>query len=237
MAHPTSGQEKSYPRQRYFLAKLLVQSVYKILFSVTVKEDLKFPSTGPVLVVANHLSYLDIPFLGAFLPRPAIFISKGEVMDIPVLGWLLRSFGTVGLRRGQSDRRAIRQSLGVLNNGDLLVIFPEGTRSRDGKLLNGQPGVGLLARRSDAMLAAAAITGTESITIRSFFRKRLTLRVGAPIPLAELVPGATAATAADITKALMYRLAALLPPQYQGLYACEELRCNPSKQAPGSGST
>ena len=203
----------------YYVVTSLVRPVIRLLLAVRVTGGADFPRTGPVLIAANHLSYFDIPFLLIFMPRPPIFVAKQEVTNFPLAGWLLRQLGTVSLRRGESDRRAIRHSLAVLENDDALLIFPEGTRSRGGGLLAGLPGVGLLARRSTVPLVTAAITGTEKLTLRSFFRCGLTLTIGSPVTLEALTPNSRRATAAEITEALMQQLAALMPPEYRGHYA------------------
>ena len=213
---------RSYPGFLYVVYYIiidLVRIVTRLLLAVRVTGGADFPRTGPVLVAANHLSYFDIPFLLIFMPRPPIFVAKQEVTNFPLAGWLLRQLGTVSLRRGESDRRAIRHSLAVLENDDALLIFPEGTRSRGGGLLAGLPGVGLLARRSAVPLVTAAITGTEKLTLRSFFRCGLTLTIGSPVTLEALTPNSRRATAAEITEALMQQLAALMPPEYRGHYA------------------
>ena len=216
---------RSYPRLLYVVYYAIipiVQLVTRLLLAVRVTGAADFPRTGPVLIAANHLSYLDIPFLIIFLPRPPIFIAKQEVTAVPLVGRLIHRLGTVSIRRGQSDRRAIRHSLAVLENGDVLLIFPEGTRSRRPGLLAGLPGVGLLARRAGVPLVTAAITGTEKLTLRSFFRQSLTLTIGSPVTLDELLPHGRRATASEITEALMQQLAALMPPEYRGHYADAE---------------
>ena len=221
----STGRARSYPRFLcvvYYAIIPVVRLITRLLLAVRVTGGADLPRAGPALIAANHLSYLDIPFLLIFLPRPPIFVAKQEVTAIPLAGWLLRQLGTVSLRRGESDRRAIRHSLAVLENDDALLIFPEGTRSRGGGLLAGLPGVGLLARRSGVPLVTAAITRTEKLTLRSFFRLGLTLTIGSPVTLDELLPNGRRATAAEITEALMQRLAALMPPEYRGHYAAVE---------------
>ena len=218
----TTVRARSYPSFLYVVYYIiidLVRLVTRLLLAVRVTGGADFPRTGPVLVAVNHLSYFDIPFLLIFMPRPPIFVAKQEVTSFPLAGWLLRQLGTVSLRRGESDRRAIRHSLAVLENDDVLLIFPEGTRSRRGGLLAGLPGVGLLARRSKVPLVTAAITGTEKLTLRSFFRCGLTLTIGSPVTLEALTPNGRRATAAEITQTLMQQLAALMPPKYRGHYA------------------
>ncbi len=216
---------RSYPRFLYVVYYIiigLVRLVTRLLLAVRVTGGADFPRTGPVLIAANHLSYFDIPFLLIFLPRPPIFVAKQEVTAFPLVGRLLHRLGTVSIRRGQSDRRAIRHSLAVLENDDVLLIFPEGTRSRRPGLLAGLPGVGLLARRAGVPLVTAAITGTEKLTLRSFFRCGLTLTIGSPATLETLTPNGRRATAGEITEALMQQLAALMPPQYRGHYSDAE---------------
>ncbi len=222
MTASSAVRARSYPRFLYIVYYIIigfVRLVTRLLLAVRVTGGADFPHTGPVLVAANHLSYFDIPFLLIFLPRPPIFVAKQEVMAFPLVGRLVNRLGTVSIRRGESDRRAIRHSLAVLENDDVLLIFPEGTRSRRPGLLAGLPGVGLLARRSGVPLVSAAITGTEELTLRSFFRCGLTLTIGSPVTLESLTPNGRRTTAAEVTEALMQQLAALLPPAYRGHYA------------------
>ncbi len=222
MKKTSTVRARSYPGILYVVYYAIipiVRLVARLLLAVRVTGGADFPRTGPVLIAANHLSYFDIPFLLIFLPRPPIFIAKQEVTAYPLVGWLVHRLGTVSIRRGQSDRRAIRHSLAVLENDDVLLIFPEGTRSRRPGLLAGLPGVGLLARRSRVPLVTAAITGTEKLTLRSFFRCGPTLTIGSPVTLEALTPNGRRTTAAEITQALMQQLAALMPPEYHGHYA------------------
>ena len=210
-----------HPHALYYAYRAIfpgVRLLTRLLLAVRLIGGENLPRNGPVLVVANHLNYFDILLLLIFLPRPPIFLAKEEVTSTRFVGWVTR-LSAVSLRRGQSDRRAIRRSLAVLDDGHVLLVFPEGTRSRRPGLLRGLPGVGLLARRSGAMLVTAAITGTEKLTLRSFFRLGLTLTIGSPVTLDELLPNGSQASAAEITEALMQRLAALLPPEYRGHYA------------------
>ena len=129
MTASSAVRARSYPRFLYVVYYIIigfVRLVTRLLLAVRVTGGADFPRTGPVLVAANHLSYFDIPFLLIFLPRPPIFVAKQEVTAFPLVGRLVNRLGTVSIRRGESDRRAIRHSLAVLENDDVLLIFPGG---------------------------------------------------------------------------------------------------------------
>ena len=142
------------------------------------------PATGPVLVVSNHVSALDPPMVGVALRRQSRYMAKQELMDTPVLGFFLRTIGVFPVRRGEADRRSIRNALEALEHGGVLVMFPEGTRSPDGRLQTAEPGAALLALRTGAPVLPVAVIGTQHAMPRGAKRPRRTpvlIRLGAMI--------------------------------------------------------
>jgi 1-acyl-sn-glycerol-3-phosphate acyltransferase len=202
----------------YVASQYLVRAVIHSLASVTVERADTCPVRGPVIMASNHLSYVDIPFIGAWAPRNTIYFSKSEIRRWPFFGWIAYTYGTVFVRRGEADRQAVRDALAFLANGRMVGVFPEGHRSHGQGLLTAQPGVGLLAQRSRAMVWPVGITGTEHVFKQR--RPKIRLRGGEPFdPLA--------ATAAEhgprfshqqVADTIMKRIAALLPEPYRGVY-------------------
>lgn len=119
------------------------------------------PRTGPVIVAPNHLSHLDPPIVACSVPRKVAFMAKEELFRNPVFGALIGSLNAFPVRRGEGDTEAIRKTLERLDAGELVLVFPEGTRG-DGKVLGPfNRGVGMLAKRSGALVVPAGIAGTE----------------------------------------------------------------------------
>jgi 1-acyl-sn-glycerol-3-phosphate acyltransferase len=145
----------------YRFWKFVLGSYFRLQFGLRVEGREHEPAAGPVLVVANHVSTLDPPIVGVALRRQARYMAKQELMDTPVLGWFLRSVGVFPVRRGEADRRSIRVALDALERGGLLVMFPEGTRSPDGRLQAPEPGAALLALRTGAPVLPVAVAGTQ----------------------------------------------------------------------------
>jgi 1-acyl-sn-glycerol-3-phosphate acyltransferase len=125
------------------------------------------PPDGPYIVVSNHTSNLDPPFVGTAIGhrigRIIHFMAKEEIRSWPLVGWLARSSGVFFVRRGQGDRAAQRIALAHLTAGEVIGIFPEGTRSRDGRLREAKLGVALLALLSGVPLLPVGIAGTHRI--------------------------------------------------------------------------
>jgi 1-acyl-sn-glycerol-3-phosphate acyltransferase len=92
----------------------------------------RVPAEGGAVVAANHFSGIDHPLIGSYSPRTLYFLAKSELMDIPILGSALRSLGVFGVRRGESDREAVRHARGLVRDGELVVVHVEGTRQRFG---------------------------------------------------------------------------------------------------------
>jgi glycerol-3-phosphate dehydrogenase (NAD(P)+) len=116
---------------------------------------------GGVVLAANHRSFLDPFAIGCCLPRPVYFVAKRELFRNPILGWFLNCMGAFPIRRGESDEESMETALRLLDRGDAIVIFPEGTRIRAGSLAKPKRGVGRLALQSGAPVVPIAITGSE----------------------------------------------------------------------------
>ena len=180
------------------------------------------PREGAYLVVANHCSNFDPPFLGWAVGhrtgRVVHFMAKDEMRRWPLIGWLARSAGSFFVRRGAGDRAAQRLALEVIRHGRPLAVFPEGTRSRDGQLGEGRLGAALLAMRTDVPVLPVGISGTHRIfpgRSRWPHRSRVTFRIGKPFTLPhndELDRTALR----DATDRIMREIAALLPPAQRG---------------------
>jgi len=124
------------------------------------------PMSGPVIIAPNHKSLLDPPLVGSSLPRIATTMGKIELFEkkhfgLKILGKVIQHMGTFPVRRGTADRRAIRRALQVLKDGGALVIFPEGTRTRDGELGPSELGIALIAHNAKAPIVPSYIKGTE----------------------------------------------------------------------------
>ncbi|MBW3113338.1 MULTISPECIES: lysophospholipid acyltransferase family protein [Bacillaceae] len=143
----------------YTFARGLVKSILSPLYRIEVKGTEHFPKDGGVLLCANHIDNLDPPVVGISAPRPVSFMAKEELFNVPVLGSLLPGLRAFPVKRGMSDREALRKGLQVLKEGDVLGLFPEGTRSKTGEIGKGLAGAGFFALRSEAYVVPCAIIG------------------------------------------------------------------------------
>ncbi|MGG4491985.1 lysophospholipid acyltransferase family protein [Metabacillus idriensis] len=186
----------------YQFAKGVVASVFFPLYRIEVKGKEHFPKDGAVLLCSNHIDNLDPPTVGISAPRQVHFMAKEELFRVPVLGGIVRKVGSFPVKRGMSDREALRNGLNVLKEGGVLGLFPEGTRSKDGKLGKGLAGAGFFALRSNALVVPCAVIGTYKP-----FRK-VKVFFGEPINLDPLRE--RKATAEEATELIMSKIAELL---------------------------
>jgi len=164
----------------YGLAKGLFSLLFALLFlgwRVEGRDNL--PAEGGAILCSNHISWWDPPLVGCVVKRRVHFMAKEELFKIPILGSILPALGAFPVRRGTPDRSAIRQALQVLKDGQVLGIFPEGTRSKTGHLQKAEPGTALLAIKSQAPLVPVAILGPYRL-----FRP-IRVRIGAPFTVEE----------------------------------------------------
>lgn len=144
------------------LCRILLGSLYRI----EIHGIDNIPEAGPVMFCANHISNLDPILMGIASPRKIYYMAKDELFRIPLLGALLRLVGAFPVRRGQGDRAALRTGIGVLKAGNVLGLFPEGTRSRNGKLGKAHSEVDYFALRTNCWVVPVAISGSYRLFSR-----------------------------------------------------------------------
>lgn len=172
------------------------------------------PAGGPLLVACNHTSNLDPMLIGGYFPRTLFAMAKREMYFTPVVAWFLAGCNCIPVDRGAADRRAVIRALDVLRRGGRLLIFVEGTRSRDGTMHRAEAGVGFLARRSGARILPVAVS-TSARGHGLLRRREIVLRYGEPFDL-ELSGRRDDAAIAD---EIALRIAALLPAKQRGVYS------------------
>ena len=205
----------------YRLMQRTLWALARILLRIEVTGVENVPASGPLVIAPNHIHTFDVPIIGMVVPRrTAIFAAdkwRGKLG-----GWVLeRVTHVIYVARGEADRAALSQALIVLGQGHALAVAPEGTRSRTGGLQPGKHGVAYLASRTSAAILPVAVWGQET-ALRDWPRLRrpaVHVRIAPPI---YPPPGAERARTAELhilTDELMLTLAAMMPPQYRGVYA------------------
>lgn len=188
----------------------------------------EIPRSGPVIIAANHSSNLDVPVLGSSL-MPRIgrrfqWLGKRELFDWPVVGWVARNGGVHAIDRGAADVEAFRLAAQILDEGHALFVFPEGTRSHDGRLGPARDGVAVLALRTGSPIVPVGVSGSYERWPRGQKLPhpggRVTVRVGSPFRLAdELRPDLDRRAAKSAaTDLIMRKIAALVPEGQRGRY-------------------
>ncbi len=188
----------------------------------------QIPREGPVILAANHASNLDAIVLGSWLMpklgRRIHWLGKKELFDWPLVGWAAANGGVHPVDRGAADVQAYRLAKRILDEGNILFVFPEGTRSPDGALQAAQDGVAVLAMRTGAPIVPIAIAGSNGVWPKGQKLPHpgghVTVRVGPPFRPLDLLPAGTDRRAGKglVTGLIMERIAALLPPSQRGVY-------------------
>jgi len=145
----------------------MVRECASILFQARYSGYANAPRTGGALLVSNHQSHLDPPVIGAGCPRQMSYLARLTLFGFSPFGWLLRSVGGIPIDRDGSALAGIRATLQALQLGEMVLVFPEGTRSRDGNLGVFKPGLALVARRAKVPIVPAAIDGAYRAWPRS----------------------------------------------------------------------
>jgi 1-acyl-sn-glycerol-3-phosphate acyltransferase len=197
------------------------------------------PLEGPLVIASNHLNDADPGIIATNFPRRIIYLAKIELFKVPVLGSFMRAYGALPVRRNEADLAALRRAAEVLDEGKVVCIFPEGTRSAgEARMKEAWPGAALIALRSNAPVLPIALTGSQELALPRMFlrplrRYEVQMKVGAPFYLPR--PARINSEAArEGTRLIMEHIAALLPPSYRGYYG--EAQSAEAEES-GTGST
>jgi 1-acyl-sn-glycerol-3-phosphate acyltransferase len=176
----------------------------------------RMPRRGSVLVIGNHVGTVEPALTGVFIPRRDVYyMAKSELFRTPLLAWLFRRNHAFPVVRDTADRAALRAALAVLADGHVLLVYPEGTRSWDGRIVGEvQAGAGFLARHSGALIVPVASWGSERVIPRGKWLPRpadVELRIGEPFHLPSRGRDGRPLTSREAAAIMMERVIALLP--------------------------
>jgi len=167
----------------YYIVKFAVRLFFRIIFNLHYEGRDNIPRGETVIYASNHRSNADPPLLGGGAVGKYAFMAKEELFRKKLFAWLIRSLGAFPVSRGKGDMTVIETAIDRLHNGRSLMIFPEGTRSKDGKVGRGHSGAALIAAKADRRIVPVGIVFGEKLK----FRTRVTIKFGKPIDPKEYV--------------------------------------------------
>ena len=165
----------------YKIFKVLCRIWFGLILRTKVIGEENIPKDGAFILAANHVSNWDPPFLGTFIDREVCYMGKEELFKNPIMAAVCRGLHVFPVKRGAADKTAIKTAIKILKDGKCLGIFPEGTRSKTGKLGKAESGVSLIAAMTKAIIIPAAIVDTEKIFSKEKFFPRLAVVYGKPM--------------------------------------------------------
>jgi 1-acyl-sn-glycerol-3-phosphate acyltransferase len=207
----------------YWVMKLLLTPVLRFFFRIRVEGMEHVPSDGPAILASNHVSFCDSIFLPLVLRRRLTFVAKAEYFDDPRTAWFFRAMGQIPIKRGggPASLRALESAADVLRAGHLFGIYPEGTRSPDGRLYRGRTGVARLALENRVPVLAVAMLGTRDAQpigqVRPNLFRPITIRISAPMHFDNYEPGDRMALR-QVTDQIMFELCQLSGQEYVERY-------------------
>jgi 1-acyl-sn-glycerol-3-phosphate acyltransferase len=218
----------------YLLARTVVAPLARVIYRPVIEGRENIPRTGPVLLASNHLSFIDSFVIPIVAPRRVVFLAKSEYFTGHGIGglwkrWLFQAIGAVPVQRGGTlgaAQDALDAALEILNEGLAFAIYPEGTRSRDGRLYRGRTGVAWLALTAGCPVVPVALSGTQDIQpvgARVPRVRKVTVRFGAPLDFSHLrdeKPGRARRVATDAVMTAIQELSGQeMAPTYNELSA------------------
>jgi len=165
----------------YCLGKFLTLLIAKSIFGYQVLNRNNIPRKGPFIIASNHISFYDPPLVGSATHRICHFFAKRELFRNRLFGWVLRRVNAIPVNRKGIDRESINAVVRVLQQGGGVVLFPEGTRSRNGSLMEMKPGVGLIALKSGAPIIPACIRNSEDAPRNRLTGRKVVITFAEPI--------------------------------------------------------
>jgi 1-acyl-sn-glycerol-3-phosphate acyltransferase len=206
----------------YRLANGFITLLLKAACRIDTSELDKVPTKGPYILVTNHINFLEAPFLYLFLrPRRTIAVGKTELWDKAFTRFLMNLWEVVPLKRDTIDIQGMKNCIKVLEDGDFLCLAPEGTRSGDGILIEGKPGVIMFAQKGNAPIIPVVHWGGENFisNLKKLKRTPITIKIGEAVNIT--IPKGVKSDAKvrqQIADEVMIQIARLMPEEYHGVY-------------------
>jgi 1-acyl-sn-glycerol-3-phosphate acyltransferase len=198
----------------------------KFILFVTCSIDKKalkdVPRQGPMILIGNHINSLDVLVALAFShPRKIFFMVKKEAFGSPFLKFLFNTWGSIPVDRGTADFQALNKAADVLKQGYFFAIAPEGTRTKDGRLIKARTGMVVIALKSKATIMPVVQYGGEKFSenIKKLRRTKVTIQVGVPFMICPSTTYPDKEERQLIADEIMYQVAGLLPAEYRGYYS------------------
>jgi 1-acyl-sn-glycerol-3-phosphate acyltransferase len=206
----------------YAIITYSVKSLTRILCDVDDGQLINVPDRGPLIIACNHINFMEVPLVFTHLqPRKVTAFAKAETWDNPLMGYLFNLWGAIPIQRGEVDTIAFRMALEALEDGKILAITPEGTRSGNGQMGRGLPGIVMLAHRSNVPILPMVYYGSEKLrnNISRLKRTDFHIRVGKVFKLSFTEGRVDREIRRKMADEIMYQLALLLPTEYRGYYS------------------
>ncbi|MDR0800858.1 MAG: 1-acyl-sn-glycerol-3-phosphate acyltransferase [Endomicrobium sp.] len=165
------------PSILFLIGRQIFRMAFGSLYRLHIEGRENIPQAGGAIIAPNHIGFFDSPLTASAIERPVYFMGKKELFDIPVFGWMIRQTNAFPIKRGVQDIAAMRNTFSILKNGHLLLMFPEGMRSKDGKIGKAKAGVGMVACNTQSPLIPAKIENTN--TMLKF--RQIKVKFGQPI--------------------------------------------------------
>ena len=202
----------------------LVRFIFNIIARVEVTGYEHLPKEGSFVIATNHLGFVDAPIAFYALDRWDLFVMVAEKWrEIAILRWLGKHLNIIFIDRFNPDIKTLRKVIKLMEEDNILVIAPEGTRSRVGSLIEAKPGVSYLATKLDRPIVPVALAGTEDEVLLSNLKRlkrtHVTVTAGPAFTLPPLPREGRDEALKDYTDEIMCHIAALLPEKYRGVYA------------------
>ena len=204
------------------MVNFTIKGITRAACMVDDAELVKIPMQGPLILAVNHVNFLDAPiFMTHLQPRNVTALVKEETWKNPFMGALFNLWGGIPIKRGEVDRNAYNLARTSLNEGKILAIAPEGTRSKNGRLQIGHPGITMIAVKTNTPILPVAFYGGELIwdNIHRLVRTPFHIRVGKIFTLDPELSLNDRDLRQKATDQIMYQVADLLPEKYRGVYS------------------
>jgi 1-acyl-sn-glycerol-3-phosphate acyltransferase len=207
-----------------YIIRWLIRRIFNLIARVDVRGYEHLPKDSSFVIATNHLGFVDVPIAFYALDRWDMFILIAEKWgEVPLFRWVGKYFNFIFIDRFNPDIKALRRVISLMEENNILIIAPEGTRSRTGALIEAKPGVSYLATKLKRPIVPVAITGTEDKNLfgnlKRLRRSKVTLTAGPAFSLPPLPRENRDEVLKRYTDEIMCHIAALLPEKYRGVYA------------------